>query len=198
MYLADSLLQRIRVESTEILKCLVSGESEIPEYLAKNLSEQRTHEFKPLTASIFSTNDPRIHKLLAFVFWLSNFLHIWMITRGNTNWTTWPSHVGDNRTECSISFMSFNNIHSFIHQVLRLHSHGVLLVSQDVYKSPAISRRYCRQLALYTQRNCFESVPILVTTPTSSHNLTNDRTSKENNCKIGEVLEEKARIRKGK
>ena len=88
--------------------------------------------------------------------------------------------------------------HSFIHQDLRLRSRGVLLVSRDVCISPAISRRYCRQLALYTQRNCFESVPILVTTPTSSHNLTNDRTSKENNCKIGEVLEEKARIRKGK
>ena len=145
---------------------LVSGESGKPEYLAKNLSEQRTHEFNPLTASIFSINDPRIHKLLAFVFWLSIFLHIWIITRADNNWTTWPSHVGDNRTECSISFMSFNNNHSLIHQDLRLHSRDIPLVSREVCTSPAISRRYCRQLALYTQRKCFESVSILVTIPT--------------------------------
>ena len=175
---------------------LVSGESRKPEYLAKNLSEQRTHEFNPLTVAIFYKNDPRIHKLLAFVFWLSNFLHIWMITRGNTNWTTWPSHVGDNRTECPISFMSFNLfIHSSRFEAPLAWRH--LGLARSVYIA-AISRRYCRLLALYTQRNCFESVFILVTTPTSSHNLTNERTRKESKRTLGEVLEGKTRICKGK
>ena len=66
-----------------------------------------------LTALIFSINDLSSHKLLALVSWFSaNHDNInWMITRGNTNWTTWPSQVGDNRTECSISFISF--IYSF-------------------------------------------------------------------------------------
>ena len=90
---------------------LVFGGSGKPEYTGKNLSEQRTHTFNPFTALIFSINDLRSHTLLALVFWLSaNHDNInWMITRGSTNWTTWPSHVGDNRTECSIS-----PIHSFI------------------------------------------------------------------------------------
>ena len=115
MYLADSLLERIRVNSTELLKCwfLVRAENR-PGINGEKSLRAGPHEFNPHSASIFRINDPRIHKLLAFVFWLSanHDNIIWMITRGNTNWTAWPSHVGDNRTECSISFMSFI---SFIH-----------------------------------------------------------------------------------
>ena len=49
----------------------VFGESGKPEYTGKNLSEQRTHKFNPFTALIFSINDLRSHKLLA---WFSDFL----------------------------------------------------------------------------------------------------------------------------
>ena len=142
-----------------------------------------------------SINDVRSHKLLALFFWLSanhdNFN--WMITRGNTNWTTWPSHVGDNRTECSISFISFIYLFIKISSSTRVASSWSCVTC--VY-SP-LSLADIANYALYTQRNCFESVFILVTTPTSSHNLTNERTRKEN-WTNGEVLEEKTRICKGK